>query len=64
MGCQDHGRLWQAKYIIASRSVHTDNCPELLHYFHVQEHQQGIIDGKHKVLWAKAQAQWKKARHF
>jgi hypothetical protein len=47
---------WQAKYMIAGCSVHTDNRPELLHYLRVQEHQQGIIDGKHQVLQAKAWA--------
>jgi hypothetical protein len=48
--------LWQAKYMIAGRSVHTNNCSELLRYFCVQEHQQGIIDGKNQVLQAKAWA--------
>jgi hypothetical protein len=48
---------WQAKYMIAGRSVHTDNHPELLCYFHVQEHQQGIIDGKNKAQ-AKLEKGW------
>jgi hypothetical protein len=47
---------WWAKYMIARRSVHTDNQSELLHYFRVQEHQQSIIDDKNEVLQAKAQA--------
>jgi hypothetical protein len=47
---------WQAKYMIARRSVYTDNQSELLRYFCIQEHQQCIIDDKNEVLWAKAQA--------
>jgi hypothetical protein len=47
---------WQAKYMIAGRSVHTDNRSELLHYFGAQEHQQSIIDEKNEVLQAKARA--------
>jgi hypothetical protein len=47
---------WQAKYMITGQSVHTDNQSELLCYFRVQEHQQGIIDSKNQALWAKSQA--------
>jgi hypothetical protein len=47
---------WWAKYMIARQSVHTNNRSELLCYFHVQEHQQSIIDEKNEVLQAKARA--------
>jgi hypothetical protein len=46
--------------MIAGHSVHTDNCPELLRYFHVQEHQQVIIDGKLQAQQAKARAKLEK----
>jgi hypothetical protein len=45
---------WCVKFMIASWSVHTENCPELLQYFQVQEHQQDIIDSKNEALQAKA----------
>jgi hypothetical protein len=48
--------LWQAKYMIARRSVHADNQSELLRYFRVQEHQQSIIDEKNEALQAKSRA--------
>jgi hypothetical protein len=47
---------WRAKYMIAGRSVHTNNRSELLRYFHVQEHQQSIIDEKNEALQAKSRA--------
>jgi hypothetical protein len=46
--------------IIVGCLVHTENLPELLCYFCVQEHQQGIIDGKNQGLQAKA---WAKLEH-
>jgi hypothetical protein len=53
-----------SKYMIAGRSVHTDNCPELLCHFRVQEHQQSIIDGKNQILQAKARAKLEKICAF
>jgi hypothetical protein len=56
--------LWQAKYMIAGRSMHTDNQSELLCYFCVQEHQQGIIDSKNQALQAKSRAKLERGQEI
>jgi hypothetical protein len=55
---------WQAMYMITGRSVHTDNQSELLHYFRVQEHQQGINDAKNQALRAKTRAKLEHGREI
>jgi hypothetical protein len=56
--------LWWAKYMIAGRSVHTDNRSELLRYFCIHEHQQGIIDSKNQALQAKSRAKLERRREI
>jgi hypothetical protein len=56
--------LCGAKYMITGRSVHTDNQSELLRYFRVQEHQQGINDGKDQALQAKARAKLERGQEI
>jgi hypothetical protein len=50
---------WWAMSMITGQSVHTNNQAELLRFFCIQEHQQGIIDEKNEALWAKSRVKLK-----